>query len=341
MSSTHRKRRPLAALAAAAGAVVTLLAAGTAPAEIGSPVVTLGPTTVLNGVAVVSGTVATAQPSSAVLSINGQPVGINAAGQFSSILNLNGRSDLTLAVKDPATGQTNTISIPLTTNIVGPGGVILPGVLSGLEQAALSLTKPLGGFVSVGDKPLVVDGSVGNREQIASLKVNGVDALSLLHPKGAFSVPIPGTSKEVTVVMTDKQGVSQTIVSPVSRTEQSVSATQALGVRIASVRYLTKAIRKTKRLRMVVTVKDRRGLMIRGAVVTVRGAKARLIASGGRAKRSNRKGQVGYVLRLRKGAFGKRLVIVAAAKTPTANTTKRTSVRLPRLAARTTASSRR
>jgi hypothetical protein len=341
MSAILKKRRLLAAHAAAAGVVLMLFAAGPAPGELGNPVVTLGPTTVLNGVATVTGTVAGLQPWSVQLSVNGRPVAINAAGQFVAIVNLNGpgRSEVTLTLTDPLTSQTNTISIPLTTNLIGVGGVIPPGVLSGLQQAAVSLLKPAGGFVSSDGGPLAVSGTVGKREQLASLTINGIDALELLQPNGIFTVPIPGTSKEVTMIVIDRQGVSSTTVEPIARgsagagAATSVAAKDALGVKIATVRYFTKRIRTTKRLRVLVTVKDRRNLFIRGAVVTIRGAKARQIAGRAALKRTNRKGQVGFVLRLRPGAFGKRVVIVATAKTPSAKTARRTSVRLPRLAA--------
>jgi hypothetical protein len=339
MSAILKKRRLLAAHAAAAGVVLMLLAAGPAPGELGSPVVTLGPTTVLNGVATVTGTVAGLQPSSVQLSVNGRPAAINAAGQFVAIVNLNGRSEITLTLIDPLTGQMNTISIPLTTNLIGVGGVIPPGALSGLQQAAVSLLKPAGGFVSADGGPIAVSGRVGDRGQLAGLTVNGVDALKLLQPNGTFTVPVPGTSKEVTMIVVDRQGVSSTTVEPIARgsagagAATSVAAKDALGVKIATVRYFTKRIRTTKRLRVLVTVKDRRNLFIRGAAVTIRGAKARQIAGRAVLKRTNRKGQVGFVLRLRRGAFGKRVVIVATAKTPSAKTARRTSVRLPRLAA--------
>src|SRR5207247_2590011 len=110
--------------------------------------------------------------------------------------------------------------------------------LSGLQQAAASVTKPIGGFVSVGGEPISVSGGVGNRDQLASLSVNGVDALSLLHPNGTFTIPVPGTSKEVTVLMSDKQGVSVETRYPAVATY--VSATNAVGVRISSIRYYTK-----------------------------------------------------------------------------------------------------
>ena len=46
------------------------------------------------------------------------------------------------------------------------------------------------------------------------------------------------------------------------------------------------------------------------------------------------KGQTAFILRLRKNAFGKRFVLVATAKTPKAKASRRSSVRLPRLANR-------
>lgn len=338
MSTSLSAKRTLVALAVMASAAVALVGARPAPGDVVSPVVTLGPTTVLNGVATVSGTLAGTAPSSAELTINGQPVGVNAAGQFATTANLKGQSALTLAVRNPATGEVTTLNVPLTSNLIGPGGVISPSVLSALEQAALAVTKPVGGFVSLGDdKPITVGGSVGNRDQLAGLSVNGVDALSAIRPDGSFAVPIPGTSREVTVLMTDKQGVSQTTTYPVSRAAQSsttVSAAQAVGIRITSVRFFAKRIKTTKRLRMIVTVKDRRGLKIRGAVINVASTKAGRLAARAKAKRSNKAGQVGYVLRLRPKAFGKRLVLVTTAKTPKAKAAKRISVRLPRLAAR-------
>jgi hypothetical protein len=338
MSTSLSARRTFIALALLASTAFALVGARPAPGELVGPVVTLGPTTVLNGVATVSGTLAGTSPSSAQLTINGQPVAVNAAGQFGAIVNLNGQSALTLGVRNPATGEVTTLNVPLTTNLIGPGGVIPPSVLSALEQAALAVTKPIGGFVSLGDDlPITVAGSVGNRDQLAGLSVNGVDALSAVRPDGGFSVPIPGTSREITVLMTDKQGVSQTITYPVERTAQSsttVSAAQAVGVRITSVRFFAKKIKKTKRLRMLVTVKDRRGLKIRGAVINVVSTKGGRLVRRAVAKRSNKAGQVGYVLRLRPKAFGKRLVLVTTAKTPKAKAAKRISVRLPRLATR-------
>ena len=326
-------RRTLAALAVLAAVFAVLAGARPAPSDIVSPVIILGPTTIANGVASVSGTVTTPWASSAQLTVNGQPLEVSSAGQFNGTANLNGDSALSLAVHNPGSGEVSTVNVPLTTNLVGPGGVVPPQVLSGLDQAALTITKPLGGFVSVGEKPITISGAVGDPNQLAGLSVNGIDALSTLKPDGTFSLAIPGTSKDVAVVLADKQGVSLETRNPLTRTA-FVSATNALGVRIASVRFYAKHVRTTKRVRMIVTLKDRRGLRIRGAVVTVKSLRSGRIANRVRAKHSTKKGQAGFVLRLRSKAFGKRLALVVSAKTPRAKASKRSSIRLPRRAHR-------
>src|SRR5919108_3931362 len=86
-----------------------------APADVVKPVVVLGPTTVANGTAVVSGTVGLPS-SNAELTINGHPVGLLAGGDFAATVDLAGQSVLSLAVRNPLTGETMTTNIPLTTN---------------------------------------------------------------------------------------------------------------------------------------------------------------------------------------------------------------------------------
>jgi hypothetical protein len=83
-------------------------------------------------------------------------------------------------------------------------------------------------------------------------------------------------------------------------------------------------------MRMVVTVRDRRGLLIRGAKITVRSTKARRLSNRPTMHLSGRKGQATFTLRLRKAAFGKRLIVVTVAKTPKAKASKKTSVSVPR-----------
>jgi hypothetical protein len=343
VGTTHAaqpRRAGLVALLAAAVAALALLAFTTPsaePGEILSPAVVLGPITVANGTATISGNIGV--PNSNVqLSINGQPLSVDAAGNFSGAINLDGQSRLTLTLTNSA-GEITSVTIPLNTNVVGPGGVIGPEILDALKKAGVSILKPLEGFKILDQLPLKIEGSVLDKGSLASLTVNGKDVLSLLGQDRIFTVLLPGTTKEVTVTATDTQGVSQTSTAPVLHAAsmfttpvgRSVAATGALGVRIAKIRYVTKNVRRTKRMRMIVTIKDRRGLLVRGATVRVTSRYVRRIARNPRAKKTNRVGQAAFLLKATKRTFGKRLVMITVAKTPASKASKRSSVRIPNL----------
>ena len=66
--------------------------------------------------------------------------------------------------------------------------------------------------------------------------------------------------------------------------------------------------------------------------VSVPGTRAAWVRGHTKGKSSNTKGQAVFVMILRSKAFGKRLVTLTTAKTPKAKASKRSSVRLPRLA---------
>jgi hypothetical protein len=317
----------LAGLAVLASLAVALVGPTAAGAESVAPQLELGPTTILDGLAVVSGTVSD-QSSGTHLTINGRPVDVAAGGTFAGIVNLNGQSVLSLALDNPGSGESSTVTIPLDTNLVGLGGVLSPEALAALEQAAVSILKPVDGFVSAGDEPVEVSGGVGNGDKLAGLSVNGIDALSTLKPDGGFAIPVPGTTKEISLLMVDRQGASL----ETRYQTRMVSATDADGVQITKVRYFAKGIKKSKRLRVVVTVRDRRNLLIHGAVVQLRSRRTDRIRGRRVFVRStNTSGKVTFVLRVRRAAFGKRTGFVATAQTPTAKVKKLTAVRLPRM----------
>jgi hypothetical protein len=321
-------RRVLAGLAVLASLAVALAGPTAAGAENVAPQIKLGPTTILNGIAVISGTVS--DPSAAAqLTVNGRPLDMTAGGAFAGIVNLNGQSVLSLSLRDPDSGASSTVTIPLNTDLVGLGGVLSPEALAALRQAAVTILEPTEGFVSVDGEPIEIRGGVGNGDTLSGLSVNGVDALSTLKPDGGFVVPVPGTTREIRVLMTDKQNVAL----ETRYATRSVSATDADGVTIAKVRYFAKSIKKTKRLRIVVTVRDRRNLLIHDAVVTLRSKRTDRILGRAFVKSTNLNGKVTFVVRVRRAAFGKRTAFVATAKTPSAKVTKRTAVRLPRLKA--------
>jgi hypothetical protein len=110
----------------------------------------------------------------------------------------------------------------------------------------------------------------------------------------------------------------------------AVSASQALGLRITRIRYLTNAVQTSKRLRLLVTVRDLRGRLVRDAIVSIRGVPgAKLTITSTHATFSNRLGQAGFLVRVPKQTLGKRLVLLVAARTPKARALTVGSVRLP------------
>jgi hypothetical protein len=326
-------RRVLAGLVVLASLAIALVGPTAAGAENVAPQIKLGPTTILNGVAVVSGRVSH-PTSNAQLTVNGQPLELTVGGNFAGIVNLNGQSALSLSLGNLASGESSTVTIALDTNLVGLGGLLSPDVLAALERAAVTILRPVGGFVSVGGQTIEISGGVGNGNQLGGLSVNGIDVLSTLRPDGGFVVPIPGTTREISILMTDRQGVTFDTRYRTARSSRTVSAAEADGVRIAKVRYFAKRIKKTKRLRVVVTVRDRQNRLIHGAAVTLRSKRTDRILGRAFTKSSSLNGKVTFVLRVRRAAFGKRTTFVATAKTPNASVTKRTAVRLPRLKAK-------
>jgi hypothetical protein len=303
------------------------LAPGAAPA--GTPLLELGVIAVANGTATVSGTVDTKGGNTSV-TVNGQPLGVSASGAFEGVVPLDGASSITIGLKEAGGEQQTSFQIPLTNELLGSGGVIPPGVLDSLEQAGISLLTPLG--VTSGE-PLTVSGGVLDGSKLSSLTVNGKDVLGTLASDGTFSVQVPGTTKVVTLMAVDTHGNAETKKSGVRQSRlkaTTVSAANARGLRIAKVRYYKTATLRTHHVRMLVTVKDRRGLLVRGAKLGVRAVKARLLVRQPKAGVTGPKGRATFVLRLRAAAFGKRLVVVSLARTPRAKAVRKTAVLVPR-----------
>ncbi|HEX6490603.1 MAG TPA: hypothetical protein VF002_04415 [Gaiellaceae bacterium] len=293
------------------------------------PLVSLGPITVANGSAVVSGTVGGPTAGSTDVTVNGQSLAVDAAGHFAGTVSLDGASALSLSLKDP-TGTTTSLQVPVPAG----GGVIDPGVVTAVEQALSSVLQPAGGFKVLNGLPLTVGGKVADGSDLSSLQLNGVDVLHLLNPDGTFTVQLPGTTKLITLSTTDKQGTSATSSYTVqqlvsTRAGTSVSAATAVGLRISGVRYYTKGAAKTHRLRMVVTLKDGLGRLVRGASVQIRTTKPGRTIRRQQVKLSNKVGTATFSIGLRQRALGQRLVIVTTATTPSAKATKQTSVRVP------------
>ena len=310
-----------------AGASLALAAPAPVAAQVAvQPTLVVDSITVAGDVATVTGAVG--GPSVATLTVNGEPVP-NAGGPFvATALLVPGATALKITL-----GNT-TVSIPLA--LAGT-----PDPLAALRDAGISIVVPPEGFQALDGLRVRVEGHVLNPGSLASLKLNGKEILPLPDADGSFSEPVPPGSETVAVAATDRQGVSQTTtwqisnLSSVIRTESgsSVSAAGAMGLRIVKVRYVTRDARASRRLRMVVTVKDLRGYLVRGAAVRVHAVRPRgALRPGAYAKLTGTAGRVTFVLRPRTRAFGRRVYVRALARTPSARARRTTSVRLPRLA---------
>jgi hypothetical protein len=317
------------------------LAPSPAAAATVKPGVELGPVVVLNGHATVVGHVRGLSPTVAALWINGHPIGLNAQGAFVAVVDLSGHSALVLEVVDTFTGRRSAVSIPLYTGLFGLGGLLHPDVLGKVERAAVQLLEPLGGFRIIDGRPLEVAGLIGGKDGLVNVSVNGVNVLGLLDQSGRFSIPIAGTSRSITIVIVDNRGVASTTTQPVEHQTTPPAGAPAArsakgpGLRIASIRYVTKNFRRTKRVQMIVTVKNSLGRVVRGARVQVRAASPRGLRFKPKVKWTGKRGRVVFLLHPRTRVFGKRVAIVTVARTPAARAQRKTTVRVPKLRQRT------
>jgi hypothetical protein len=308
--------------AALVAAFVLALSLAPGAATAPTPLLNLGPIAVANGLATVSGTLSTGGSATSI-TVNGQPLAVNAAGAFAGTVPLNGASTLSIALGAAGSSDSTTFQVP----IAASGGVIPAGTLDGLQQAAASLLTPILGN---NGQPITVSGSVADGGQLAGLSVNGTDVLGTLGGDGGFSAQVPGTTKVITLTATDKNGNTQTSTYSVAAAT-TVSAAAANGVKIASIKWVKKAVRgRYHQLRAIVTVKDRLGRLVHGAKVTIRSSKPRKVVRQPKASRSGPKGRVTIKFRVQPAALGKRLLLVTVASTPKAKVSKKSNLLLPK-----------
>jgi hypothetical protein len=301
----------------AALAILVLVPAASPSSQ---PLVTLGTITVANGSAALTGTLGS-QAAHSTVTLNGQPLAVNTSGTFSGTASVNGAEAIDLAISQPTTGVATHFQIPLQGQTVIPGSV-----LDTLTQAGLSVLQPT---VTRG-QPVTVSGSVADGSRLVGLEVNGVDVLGQAQQGGSFSVQLPGDTGQVQVAASDLNGTTEVIQAPVFKpfSTSTVSARNAIGIRIVKIRYIRKGVLRTHRIRMIVTVRDRGGRLIRGATIRVT-AKGHRLARRPHAARSGAQGRATIALRVNQSAYGKRLVTVTLAKTPHAKARKTSFVRVP------------
>lgn len=111
-----------------------------------------------------------------------------------------------------------------------------------------------------------------------------------------------------------------------------VSAGQAIGLQITRVRTLTKSTKLTFRVGLLVTLRDARGRLVRGGIVSVgRVPGSQTTIKGTYSNFTQRSGQAQIVVPVTAKMFGKRLFVKISARTPRAQAVALRSVLLPRL----------
>jgi hypothetical protein len=292
--------------------------------------------TVEDGVAMVTGVV-----DAELVEVNGVLVGVGENGAFSAPVDLSADALVLEILESPS--EVVKIIIPIDV-LLATGG---EGILNNLAAAGISVITPVGGFQVIDGQMPLVEGRVLNASSLSALTVNGVNVLSRLGEDGLFSID-PGSSSSsttretVVVIATDRRGVSQTstfrttrVTSTIAtRAGTSVSAAGAQGIRITRIAVDKRFAKSTEVVRLVVTVKDRRGYLIRGALLRLRAMPAKHTANGSqRAGFTNRVGKAQFGFRLRASAFAgpgpKFLTIATRAATPKSSTAKKVALRLP------------
>jgi hypothetical protein len=110
----------------------------------------------------------------------------------------------------------------------------------------------------------------------------------------------------------------------------AVSASQARGLRITGIRYLTSGVQKTHHLGVLVTLRDELGRPIRGAVVTLGSAPGATPALKARTVPTNALGTARFSVPTTSAMLGKRLQLQVGAHTPTTRMMRLTSVLVPK-----------
>jgi hypothetical protein len=313
----RRPHYPMSFLLVLAGLAACLAVAAPA-ARAADPLVSFGPVTVADGTARLSGNVSMSPALVADLMLNGKPVGVGSDGRFTANVDLHGKTAVAVSYTNPLTGQVTSLSVP----IADLAGLNLPQLPNTLD----------GGPVSFG-------GQILNRDQLAGLTVNGVDALSLVGPDGLLSIPLMEGVREVTTVLTDTHGnvttstfrVLELFTTPAGT---AISARTASGIRFSSMLFFKKGAQRTHRLKLKVVVRDQNGYLVRGLKVTVKSVPGGKLRAGKYALKTGKAGRATFLVKPKARALGKKLTMKATAATALSKAQRTKSTTLPRRSGR-------
>jgi hypothetical protein len=151
---------------------------GGAASQAVQPLISLGPVSVVGGVASVTGVVnaATSAVGHVRVTVDTNPVAVAVNGQFAANVNVKANADIVVKASG-AGGETSTISIP--TSAIPSNGAPADALVQ-LHADAIVLLQPADGFTSVDGTPVDAAIHVKAVVGIAGLDLNGVDLLAKL-----------------------------------------------------------------------------------------------------------------------------------------------------------------
>ena len=297
------------------------------------------------------------------VSVDGAPLTVGATGQFSASIDLGGQAAVDVSATSSVTGEIDTISIPTTSldanasvnatasldaagvSVLLPvdGFTVVDGVgldvsaqvtdASVLGQLQLNGTDLLGQVGASVSGSASASGSASGSSSPDPVQSGG-GASAQAGASATVSADLPGTVGSVDLTVADESGVTETATFPVQHVssivrvnhESSVSAYGALGIRIASIRFDTKSVARSGRMKVDVLLRDRRRYLVRDAIVMLGPAANRASLAASYAAISNRAGRAMFTVPVPKSAFGKRLYLTVKARTPRSSAKRTTSV---------------
>jgi hypothetical protein len=239
---------------------------GGAASQAVQPLISLGPVSVVGGVASVTGVVnaATSAVGHVRVTVDTNPVTVAFNGQFAANVNVKANADIVVRASGVG-GETSTISIP--TSAIPSNGAPADALVQ-LHADAIVLLQPADGFTSVDGMPVDAAIHVNAVVGIAGLDLNGVDLLARLRvgskpktkpssggsgssstppsqttpgtpaPKPPTSAPIKhststsvsGHSKSVALTVTGTNGASQTTTVNVKQISSVIRVGRSLSI---------------------------------------------------------------------------------------------------------------
>jgi hypothetical protein len=214
------------------------------------------------------------------------------------------------------------------------GGTALGTVSSGGEADACldqqhsganpSASSP-SGVVQLADRSCAAPGGSGTPTTAAATTAGATTAGSGGSTQSSKSQT---TSSRSTTVSRRAAGSSS---SSSTRTAAAVWAGKARGLQITAVRSKLVQAKQGKRLRVLVTLRDRQRRLVRSAIVSIGGlAGAKSTLPRLRAGFTNRKGQAAFVVAVTKSMLGQRVPFRVGARTPTAQAHKVSTALVPK-----------